>query len=207
MVIDKAYVKAKIAFLIPVIIVFYIIYWGFTLSKVYIATKSIPDSTEKELLRINIFGNSQQEGENTVSASFSLIDSSGNEIAVIERSWVGNYLTIDFYRVSINKKIFYFPSEICSKDQIYEGSRLKHKKGTELSRYYDENGQCMLLGFASTKKQRHKLYDISSFANGHFKVPRFFSVKKIGIDLSFCRTGVYYSVRAEKDGNLKLAPL
>lgn len=205
MVIDKAYIKAKIAFFIPVIIVFYIIYWGFTLSKVYTAAKSIPDSTEKELLRINIFGNSQREGENTVSATFSLIDSSGSETAVIERSWVGNYLTVDFYKVSINKKIFYFPAEISSKDQIFEGKR--RRKGTSLSRYYDENGQCMLLGFASTKKQRHKLYDISSFANGSLKVPRFYSVKKIGMDLSFCRTGVYYSIRVEKDGNLKLAPL
>ncbi len=205
MVIDKAYIKAKIAFFIPVIIVFYIIYWGFTLSKVYTAAKSIPDSTEKELLRINIFGNSQREGENTVSATFSLIDSSGSETAVIERSWVGNYLTVDFYKVSINKKIFYFPAEISSKDQIFDGNR--RRKGTSLSRYYDENGQCMLLGFASTKKQRHKLYDISSFANGSLKVPRFYSVKKIGMDLSFCRTGVYYSIRVEKDGNLKLAPL
>ena len=147
-----------------------------------------------EILRINIFGNSQQEGENTVSASFSLIDSSGNEIAVIERSWVGNYLTIDFYRVSINKKIFYFPSEICSKDQIYEGSRLKHKKGTELSRYYDENGQCMLLGYGSTLKQRKALYNISVIATHKYPFYDFAISKNIVIDLSLCKNDVYYSI-------------
>ena len=205
MVIDKAYIKEKAAHYIPIIILFYIIYCGFTLSKVYIASKTIPDSTGKEILRIIIFGNSQNEGDNTVSATFSLIDSNGNEMAVIERSWAGNYLNVNFNKVSLNKKFFYFPSEIVSKDKIFEGQKIK--KGTKLNQYYDENGQCLLFGYAFTKRQRHALYDISSFANGRYNIPRFYTVKKITMDFSYCRTGVYYSVRVDKDGLLTLAPL
>lgn len=201
----KSYLREKIEFFVPIFIIFYVIYCGFMLTKVYFAANELPERTGSELLRINIFGSSQIEGESTVSATFSLIDSNGNETAVIERSWAGNYLVVDFYRVAIAKKIFYFPEGIYAKNRIFDSARIK--RGTKLSRYYDENTQCMLLGYGSTKSQRHHLYDISSFANGHYKVPRLTAVKKITIDLSDCKTGVYYSVQLGADGNLVLMEL
>ena len=189
MKISRAYVIQKIKFLIPVLAVFYIIYSGFIYSIVYTSAKKLPCLDDKEVMRIKLFGSSISEDGNTVSAVFSIIDTNGNEMAVIERSWNGNYLTIDFYKTNISGKNFFFPSAIYGKEEMLAGPR--RTRQTSLSRYYDENKECLLLGFGSTKKQRQLLYNISSFSNGHFKVLRIGRVKKISTDLSFCQTGIY----------------
>ena len=203
--ISREYIFQKIKFLIPVICIFYIIYSGFIYSIVYTSAKKLFQIEGKELMRIKLFGSSILEDGNTVSASFSIIDTNGNEMAVIERSWNGNYLTIDFYKTDLTKKTFYFPSAIYGKEQILGSPR--RTKATSLSRYYDENNQCLLLGFGSTRRQRQALYNISSFSNGRYKVLKIGKVRKIGVDLSFCKTGIWYSIKIGKDGSLKLEEL
>ena len=101
--------------------------------------------------------------------------------------------------------MFFFPSAIYGKEEML-GNPIR-TKATSLSRYYDENKECLLLGFGSSKKERQRLYNISAFSNGHFKVARIGRVKKISTDLSFCQTGIYYSLRAGKNGELVLSPL
>ena len=43
----------------------------------------------------------------------------------------------------------------------------------EALKYYNENNQCMLLGFGSTYEERNRLYKISSFATGKYPFPGF----------------------------------
>ena len=71
----------------------------------YSAASRLKKTSQQEFLRVRIYGSSSSLDGNTISASFSIVDKAGNEIAVIERSWSGNYLAVDFEEAA-------FPSEI-----------------------------------------------------------------------------------------------
>lgn len=68
------------------------------------AAASLPSNIPQEFLRIKIYGSSSDSDGNTVSGTFSIIDTNGNEIAVIERSWSGAYLAVEFARIGSNGK-------------------------------------------------------------------------------------------------------
>lgn len=161
---------------------------------------SLYQNVPQEFLRIKIYGSSGSENSGTVSGTFSIIDSNGNEIAVIERSWSGSYLSVEFARVSVDGKYFIFPSRIYGKNRIIE-ERRERSHGTLLEKYYDDYGQCMLLGYGSSLDQRKKLYKIARFATGKYLVPTFGLVTRFSIDLSSCRPDRYYSISFTESGN------
>lgn len=154
-------------------------------------------------MHVLVYGSSS-EG-NTVSANFSIIDSNGNEITTIERSWSGAYLEVQFNYVEFYGKTFYFPSKIYGKNHIFETK--KYRKTTTLEKYYDENGQCMLLGYGSSLKERKALYILSRFANGKYLVFDFNIPKKMIIDLSNCENNSFYSVSTNGYGDLAIYQL
>ena len=204
MEIEKNYIKKKLFQLFKALLVFYIIYSGFICTRVFLSAKKVTFYSS-ELVRIMLFGSSTNEDGSTVSARISIIDSNGSETAVIERSWSGNYLCINFYKARLCKKNFFFPVEIYGKKQMMENQHFPVT--TSLSRYYDENQECHLLGSSSTKKNRQRLYNISSFANGKSKVFKIGKVQKITVDLSWCQTDSYYSISVGKDDELVLKKL
>ncbi len=161
---------------------------------------SLPSNIPQEFLRIKIYGSSSDSDGNTVSGTFSIIDSNGNEIAVIERSWSGSYLAVEFSRVGADGKYFVFPSRIYGKNRIIE-ERRERSKGTQLEKYYDDYGQCMLLGYGSSLKARKKLYRIAAFATGKYRLPAFGLITRFSIDLSACRPDRYYSISFSADGD------
>ncbi len=166
------------------------------------AAASLWQNVPQEFLRIKIYGSSESEGipgVNTVSGTFSIIDSNANEIAVIERSWSGSYLAVEFARVGMDGKYFVFPSRIYGKNRIIE-ERRERSHGTLLEKYYDDYGQCMLLGYGSSYQARKKLYRIAAFATGKYKVPAFGLVTRFSIDLSGCRPDRYYSISFDENG-------
>ena len=178
----------------------------------------LSQNVPQEFLRIKIYGSSSlssassvfsntsvSEG-NTVSGTFSIIDSNGNEIAVIERSWSGSYLAVEFARVSAGGKYFIFPSRIYGKNRIIE-ERRERSKGTLLEKYYDDYGQCMLLGYGSTLRERKQLYRIAAFATGKYKVPRFGLATRFSVDLSNCRPDRYYSISFYSNGDYAVEEL
>ncbi len=196
--------------LITIIIVVYVVFTCWSYLSCWNAAFSLPSNVPQEFLRIKIYGSSynSETGSDgnvmgvvsgTISGSFSIIDSNGNEIAVIERSWSGSYLAVEFARVSIDSKNFIFPSRIYGKNQIIEVKR-ERTHGTLLEKYYDDYGQCMLLGYGSSLQQRKKLYKISSFATGKYKIPTFGLASHFSIDLSGCKPDRYYSISFNKDG-------
>ena len=188
--------------LITLVAIIYIIFTCWSYLACWNSAVTLPSNVPQEFLRIKIYGSESD----TVSGTFSIIDSNGNEIAVIERSWSGSYLAVEFARVGIDGKYFIFPSRIYGKNRIIE-ERRERSHGTLLEKYYDDYGQCMLLGYGSTLKQRKLLYKIAAFATGKYKVPSFALVTRFSIDLSGCRPDRYYSIRFTENGNFVVEEL
>lgn len=196
--------------LITFLITGYVVFTCWSYLSCWNAAVSLASNIPQEFIRIKIYGSSYDSetgsvsspvsGGGTISGSFSIIDSNGNEIAVIERSWSGSYLAIEFARVGIDDKYFIFPSRIYGKNRIIE-ERRERTHGTLLEKYYDDYGQCMLLGYGSSLRQRKLLYRISSFATGKYLVPNFGLSAKFSIDLSGCRPDRYYSVSFNSNGS------
>lgn len=194
----------KVTFkLLQLIFAFYLIYAGVIYIKVFRAAKSVNEIQNQEFLRFTIYGSSSSEEGNTVSARFAIIDSKGNEITEIERSWNGNYLAVEFNQLELADKYFIFPSKIFAKNRIIEGSKGR-KKGTRLEKYYGENNECILLGKNSLKKNRLELYTISQFTNKNFLVPTFGFVNTYTLDLSDCEPDVFYVISCDSKGKLTL---
>ena len=170
------------------------------------AASSLPSNIPQEFLRIKIYGSSSDSDGNTVSGTFSIIDTNGNEIAVIERSWSGSYLAVEFARIGTDGKYFVFPSRIYGKNRIIE-ERRERSHGTLLEKYYDDYGQCMLLGYGSSLSERKKLYRIAAFATGKYLLPSFGLVNRFSIDLSGCRSDHYYSISFDENGRYLIEEL
>ena len=185
------------------LIIFYVVFVCVSAIFCMNAAATMGGNIPQEFLRIKIYGSSTESdgsvGTSTVSGTFSIIDSNANEIAVIERSWSGSYLAVEFARVGMDGRYFVFPSRIYGKNRIIE-ERRERSKGTHLEKYYDDYGQCMLLGYGSSLKARKKLYHIAAYATGKYKVPTFGLVTRFSIDLSGCRPDRYYSISFDENG-------
>ena len=186
--------------LITLIVIIYVIFTCWAYLSCWNAAVNLPQNVPQEFLRIKIYGSSEVDNNGTVSGTFSIIDSNGNEIAVIERSWSGSYLSVEFARVSVDGKYFIFPSRIYGKNRIIE-ERHERGHGTLLEKYYDDYGQCMLLGYGSSLQQRKQLFKIAAFATGKYHVPSFTLATRFSIDLSGCRPDRYYSISFSADGS------
>ena len=192
--------------LAAVFIIAWILYGCLTFFSVWKACNELSQPTQEEFLRIRIYGSSASPDGNTISAAFSIVDTNGNEIAAIERSWAGNYLAVEFAEVNFNDSFYLFPSKIYGKERIMETKPLRNKS-TSLEKYYDENRQCMLFGFGSTFSARNKLYKIARFATGKNFVPGFGHKRNYSVDLSSCKMNTWYSIQRTNDGNLIILEL
>ena len=168
------------------------------------AAERLPSIERYEIMRILIYGTSVGADGETVSASVSILDTSGNECARIERSWRGSVLAVDFKSAEFSGKRFYFPCELYGREIVSASSPFFRRRGTELFRYYNENKQCMLLGSPSTFENRHDLYALARFAFTPFSVFAAGFSRDYSADLAQCRAGVHYSVIVGTDGKLKI---
>lgn len=194
-------------FLIVFFLLFIIIFSVYLFQFVYVKkiVSELPEYASEEYLRIKIYGSSYNDDGNTISGNFAIINENGLEIAVVERSWSGSYLAVDFKEIKMGDKTFIFPEKIYGRDHILQYSH-KPNKGTSLGKYYNENGEFILLGYKSTKNLRKKYYKIASFALGK----NIFSLKykkTFTIDLSSCINGKYYSIVRVPSGNYLLREL
>ena len=168
------------------------------------AAERLPAIERYEIMRILLYGTSAGGDGETVSASVSILDTSGNECARIERSWRGSALAVDFKSAEFSGKCFYFPCELYGREIVSAFSPFFRRRGTELFRYYNENTQCMLLGSASTFEDRRDLYALARFALSPFSAFAAGFSRGYSADLSQCRAGVHYSVIVGTDGTLKI---
>ena len=158
-----------------------------------------------QMARIVLYGFSHEESSDTISGRLALMDTKGNEIAVIERSWQGNYLFMDFTKADISEKNFYFPYMIRSTERLYEKkSRFRRRKGTYLYPYFMENRQCLLFSNSEGESSRRNLYKVAEFSRNPGIM--YFSdiTKNIVVNLSECQSGVYYGIFLNEEGKLVL---
>ncbi|MGP1458090.1 MAG: hypothetical protein ACTTKL_02120 [Treponema sp.] len=162
------------------------------------AAEKIPE-IDYQLLRILPYNLSDGE----VSAAISILDTDGDECAVIERSWRGNFLTADFICASFSEKKLYFPKRIYGAKSLYSAdfSSKKGKRGTNLFPYYNQNSFCLLIGKSRPSTERKALRTIASFAFSPAAVFVSGFVQKTSLNLTDLENGKYYGVFVEQ-GNL-----
>ena len=170
------------------------------------AIDNVPEINLEEYLRITIYGTTYSEDEKTISGTFSIMNTNGNEIAVIERSWNGAYLAIDFIRLDMKNKTFVFPLRIYGKNEIF-GTHPDSKKITTLDKYYNDGGQCLLNGVYASMESRRNLYKIARFAIKRYMLFDRKYKQKIPVDLSSCKTGKNYSIVKNRYGSLEIEEL
>lgn len=202
----KSIIQDFFASLFSFIILAFILFNSYTIYDVWQASQNLYEIPEQEYIRLIIYGSSSSPDGNTISAAFSIVDTNGNEIAKIERSWAGNYLAVDFAQSDFNQKSFLFPSGIYGKERIMQTKSSRYKK-TTLEKFYDDNSQCLLLGFGSTYEDRKNLYKISRFANKKIPVLTFGRVSTYTLDLSDCKINRYYSIQRTSSGKLLVVEL
>ncbi len=149
----------------------------------YYFVQKIPQDSG-QILRIMLFGSSENPEGETVSAKISVLDRNGSEIAVIERSWPRLYLAVTFRSASFLNKTYFFPERIFGTNSVSVSQNiLERKSSSYLIRYFVENQQCLL---GTDDFQRKGLLRIFYFA-----------MNKTTVNLSGCETGRNYGVFAE----------
>jgi len=181
----------------------YLLFTGIVYLQCYSAAKNIPQYHFSEHMRFMIYGSTPTEQGNTISAKITIVDSVGNNIAVIERSWSGSYLAVEMNQFEMAGKTFIFPSKIYGKDKILE-NRNFHKKYTNLEKYYNENGYSLLLGNLVPDTDRRDLCTISEFATKKVPVIDFGFTDTFVIDLSNCLPNKYYSICTNAKGGIDI---
>ena len=176
------------------------------LSTCMTSAKSIPQFSY-ESLRFIVYGSSSENGVDTVSAKITIMDTAGNEISTIERSWPGSYLSFDFYRADFDSKKYYFPYRVRGINTIIEkpsSSFRNRHKGSNLYPYFMENGECILYSGSQGYGVRQGLYKIARFASRplFFKYSKYVSL--LSIDLSRCESGYYYSLFVNEEGEIEI---
>lgn len=160
------------------------------------AAKKIPQ-IDFQLLRILPYNAADSE----ISASVSILDTDGEVLAVIERSWHGSFLSVECICASFSENKLYFPKRIYGAKTEYPSLADMGKRsgrGTALFRYYNRDGACLLFGKSRPAFERSSVHKIAFFAfsPASFAVPRF--VQKTSVNLSGLESGKYYGVFVEK---------
>lgn len=149
----------------------------------YYIVQKIP-SDNGQILRIMLFGSSENPEGETVSAKISILDRSGTEIAAVERSWPKLYLAASFRSASFLGKTYFFPERIFGTNSVSVSNNIIERNSSiYIERYFIRKRQCLL---GTDDFQRKGLYRLFYFA-----------MSKCTVNLSGCETGRNYGVFAE----------
>ena len=100
----------------------------------------------------------------TVSCRFGLYDKFGREIAMIERSWNGTELYLDFAKAQFGETVLLFPMRLYTDES--KGN------GIELSHYYKKDGFCQIYSVLGDDEQEKKDFSrLCDFAISENKNP------------------------------------
>ncbi len=175
----------------------------FSFANCFIKSRNL-SMQDNEILRIRFFGNTEENGTNTVSANIVLLDNAGTEIAVVERSWNGSFLAMDFVKTEFYGSNYYFPLDIYavnSISEVYKNNKNLKKTGTNLTKYYIDLKRCLLVQPIQLQK---KLFSIADFSLNPFIFVSVFFTKKITLSLHECEGGKTYGIYVKKDGIFRL---
>ena len=170
----------------------------------FASSSVLPRIMRYPLVRVCVYGSSTENGNSTVSARIALLDSDNTEFAVIERSWNGYTLSMEFLCTSFCGNTVCFPYRIYGSDSTIQ-EYVSMRRGTKLYHYYIEDGLCLLFGSSNTKKIKKCLYRLARYALiSQFQPASDFS-KKLNLNFSDLRTGETYTVYTGFDGSLYIA--
>lgn len=172
-------------------------YFSYRFLRCFGDAKELPRIPAYDMMHFTVFGSSGD----TVSGRFTLYDTSGKEIAEIERSWNAPSLSITFTAACFDDRLFVFPYK------IYGSENKNIWNGTSLEPYYMEHGLCLLLSEWSSKKQKRALYHLGVFALA--KSVSYFTkfARQYTIDLSTCDSGREYMIVVQQTGTPYLEPV
>lgn len=157
-----------------------------------------------EAMEVLVYGSSFDEASKSISARISIRDMEGDECAVIERSWKGDRLSVDFLCLKEGGINFCFPAAINAfENGSYES---KGKSGINLSKYYTENGRCLLAGKKSVFRQK-ELYKVYRYVFSPLSIFKYTSIQTKTVDLAGCESGKSYGIFCDSRGNLSLVEL
>ena len=160
---------------------------------------------EYQILRVNVLSKSQSFSGSSVSARIAILDMQGNDCAVIERSWNGDYLYLTFRTAEFNGKTFFFPEKIYgSESAVLKKSFGSHKRGTNLLSYYLENNQCFLTGNRSSYLHRKNMFILARFAFSPMAAVASGFSSRYTVNLSECEPGKDYGVFTGSEDGLVL---
>ena len=127
----KAVIKEFLVSLLGVLLLGWIVYAGIVYVSVWTASSQVYLNPQQEYLRVRIYGSSSSPEGNTISAAFSIVDTNGNEITAIERSWSGNYLAVEFAEAAFNSAYFLFPSKSAASSKFHPRSSRKKPSSSQ----------------------------------------------------------------------------
>ncbi len=183
------------------ILVLFASFYLFLFVRCFGAEEKIGFLKECAIMRVELYGSSA----GTVSARLALLDTSGKEFAVLDRSWRGDVLSVDFSSASFGERTFLFPVAVSSARYLSGGDRRTYR-GTPLSRYYLYDGECAFLDSSFSKKSRRALYDLASFAIWQSSKFRSSYSSVTSLDLSALERGITYEIYADfSSGSLRLS--
>ncbi|MCR5607376.1 MAG: hypothetical protein K6F69_11250 [Treponema sp.] len=163
------------------------------------AADRIPYIQNYSIMKFIVYGTSR----NSVSARFWIYDNYGREIAVIDRSWNGESLNIDFVSAEFRDKKVLFPFRIYP--HRYRSTipvLIHYKSGTHLYPYYLEDKQCLLMSYIQGIQARKDLYTLARFALRQSTKVFGNYAKLYTLNLSGAQSGIYYSIYTSYDGSL-----
>lgn len=147
-------------------------------------------------IRFKIYGT----GLNTISGRFSFYDKNGKEISVIERSWKGMELYLDFSSVEMGGIKLLFP--------LYLYTVSSASRGVDLQRYYIVDSVCRIYSdFTDSKSEIKDIMNLSIFALSKIKNPFAPNSSKIyTIRLSAYENGIDYAILTTANGTITVVP-
>lgn len=162
--------------------------YGWYLVSCLISATALSDTFSYLSLRFTILS----EGESSTSARFHIYDPTGDELAVIERSWNDSDLILDMATAEFDSTTIYIPHTARAKHTA-EG-----RHSALFSQYYDR--EFMRAGSPELRAIRRFIRyakRVAPYFPGRFG-------KIVSIDLGFCKPGIEYTIIGKTDGTLSI---
>lgn len=198
----KSTIKIRFASLLVLILFLGVgFFYLFIFLRCFIVADSVPYFSKVSLMRVMIYGRSNE----TVSARISILNTRGHEVAILDRSWSGQNLVLEFSSANFNDKEYLFPYRLYSEKYDASTGKKKIYNGTKLSRYYIYDGDCVLLDSSYSDKENFALYSLAVFAD--LQASKFQSKfsKIYSLNLSAFRDGETYEIETDFKGNLSFS--
>lgn len=160
-----------------------------------------------QLMRIVVYGSSLSAEGETVSANISILDAEGNDCAVIERSWNGTSLSVDFVRAEFSGRRFFLPLAVRASGAAAVRPRLPRAASgsSSLMHYYLKDGRCCLPGSGGSDAGRKALFQSARFVLNPLSLAfRLGYASRCSVSLAQCGSGAYYGIFVEDGGRLEL---